>query len=546
MNTSLLAINNMFVRPVSAWQTPSINSVSANITPFSLTSAINSGLPNTSERLTVDSNLTKDSQNDKGKVRRFKSILNNEITIQGTYKNQDKAKPKVQSESSVAIRGDKQEKTALDKELLTANALINQRIVSDITQSPVELNGTKLTFNLAQMVSCQNLDQKMTSSTNCVLPKLNIYDNISGMGENSKLQTSNKEAVISPNHQHRANIQKLESVVQSVEFRKRIVISDNNAASTGDKIKDSEAIAQSSGQKTGKLNHNLKLIQENLPVDKKETFDSPIKYGVIGEKTKISESMAKSQHNKLADIKVFPEVQNENSKKTSDNLSAKSLIQKLDATMLTRPSSQTKGGGSLTLDNRCESASVQQPVLGMEFGKLITTSQTENTTNPSIQTSHGGFLGNINEQIAESIYVGLGQGERYITIQLNPPELGKIFVRLEQHEDEITGLLEVSKAQTKYEIEQVLDQLMRSLTNFGVQVKRLEVQMSNHFEQQPDRNLAGGDLQDSSFQQQHHHEESVADHNSVSEGMTEEVKNSFQDIAEPRPIVSDGSINVLL
>jgi len=60
------------------------------------------------------------------------------------------------------------------------------------------------------------------------------------------------------------------------------------------------------------------------------------------------------------------------------------------------------------------------------------------------------------EQIIESIHSMLSResATRQIIIRLNPPELGKISVQFEQHEDHITGLLKVATLQTRHEVEQ--------------------------------------------------------------------------------------------
>ena len=84
----------------------------------------------------------------------------------------------------------------------------------------------------------------------------------------------------------------------------------------------------------------------------------------------------------------------------------------------------------------------------------------------------------VSEQIQGSIQSSLRQGDQQITIRLNPPELGKVTIKFHEQQDQLTGLLQVSKTQTKYEIQQALPEIIQNLQNMGIQVKKLEVVMS--------------------------------------------------------------------
>jgi len=115
-------------------------------------------------------------------------------------------------------------------------------------------------------------------------------------------------------------------------------------------------------------------------------------------------------------------------------------------------------------------------------------SKMANTASPSdVSTSVG-------KQIQESIHSSLKQGEQQVTIRLNPPELGKVSIKLHEQDGQIIGLLEVSRAQTRAEIQQALPQMIQNLVESGVQVKRLEVLLTNQQEQQSfkDPSLAAG------------------------------------------------------
>ncbi len=83
----------------------------------------------------------------------------------------------------------------------------------------------------------------------------------------------------------------------------------------------------------------------------------------------------------------------------------------------------------------------------------------------------------ISKHITESISSSTIQqgGEKQITIRLNPPELGSVMIRFSEKNSELTGTLQVSKAETKAEIEQALPDIIRSLSESGIQLRRLDV-----------------------------------------------------------------------
>lgn len=90
----------------------------------------------------------------------------------------------------------------------------------------------------------------------------------------------------------------------------------------------------------------------------------------------------------------------------------------------------------------------------------------------------------IKDQILGSIQSSLSNGEREINIRLNPPGLGKVVIKFQEQNAQITGLLEVTETQTRYELEQALPQLIRDLQDSGIEIKRLEVVLAEQTGQQ--------------------------------------------------------------
>ncbi len=174
---------------------------------------------------------------------------------------------------------------------------------------------------------------------------------------------------------------------------------------------------------------------------------------------------------------------------------------------------------------------------------------TVTTDNIQSQTPTSDFSASITEQILESIHSTSSQqaGSQEITIRLNPPELGKVFIKFEEQENQITGLLEVSKAQTRYEVEQALPHIIQNLADCGIQVKRLEVILTDQGEQQPYRDEF---LQDGTFQQNQDFSEGGNPDNHGTIGTNESIigvnSSGYLDSFEPQMQITDNSINILI
>ncbi|MFA5238945.1 MAG: flagellar hook-length control protein FliK [Phycisphaerae bacterium] len=89
----------------------------------------------------------------------------------------------------------------------------------------------------------------------------------------------------------------------------------------------------------------------------------------------------------------------------------------------------------------------------------------------------------VGSQIQESIHSSFQSGNQQIVIRLNPPELGKVDIRFTEQGDNITALLQVDKLQTKDRIQQALPEVIQNLQNAGIQIKRVEVVLTNQQEQ---------------------------------------------------------------
>jgi len=86
-----------------------------------------------------------------------------------------------------------------------------------------------------------------------------------------------------------------------------------------------------------------------------------------------------------------------------------------------------------------------------------------------------GPVQDVGAQILGSVQASLARGDRQILVRLDPPELGSVVVRFQEQGNQVSGVLEVGRDETRREIEQALPQVLRSLQEAGVQVRRLEV-----------------------------------------------------------------------
>ena len=170
------------------------------------------------------------------------------------------------------------------------------------------------------------------------------------------------------------------------------------------------------------------------------------------------------------------------------------------------------------------------------------------TASPPEQALVGSPSPSVGDQILDSVRSSLSRqtGNKQITIQLHPPELGKVSVKFQEQDAQITGTLEVSKAQTRLEVEQALPQIIRNLADSGVEIKRLEVVLS---EDEPSQQQAFKDpsLQDGAYQQHNsaNSDSSPNEHRTLGTYYKLANDGGYQSITELEMLVTDNSINML-
>jgi flagellar hook-length control protein FliK len=159
-----------------------------------------------------------------------------------------------------------------------------------------------------------------------------------------------------------------------------------------------------------------------------------------------------------------------------------SAVQKIDITNIQVSTGHTKSQSDSSSDNKTDSSIDQiashntfaaeqdiSSIANIKVGSQVQQDITEN------------FTANVSKQILESIHSSIAQrgGDKQITVNLNPPELGQVSIKFQEQGTELTGLLEVNKTQTRSEIEQALPQIIRNLSDSGINIKRLEVVLTS-------------------------------------------------------------------
>jgi len=248
---------------------------------------------------------------------------------------------------------------------------------------------------------------------------------------------------------------------------------------------------------------------------------------------------------------------NPNSKETihtGNDIPENQSVQKLNSAAVQVSANQIKDQSTSTSD-KTTSQSFEQ-MLQHNHSETPITEQTSapikstTTTDLPSQESSKDVSADIGKQILESVQRSISQqgAEQQITIRLNPPELGKVLIKFQQHDNELTGLMEVSKNQTRFEIEQTLPQIIRNLVDSGVQIKRLEVMLSN--EQQSGQGTSSNQSLQSGGAHQQYSSNSGTPQNDENTSQSNEWltgNNSYDNLSElQEALITDGSINLLI
>jgi flagellar hook-length control protein FliK len=260
---------------------------------------------------------------------------------------------------------------------------------------------------------------------------------------------------------------------------------------------------------------------------------------------------------------TIPNVSNPSSKEdihTGNDIPENNSVQKLNKAEVQisinqQTSTEKIKDRSISTSNKNANQGSQQ-IFSHNNSHNIITEQTPSATKPTTaantpgQNSSRDVSADIGRQIFESLQKSISQQgvDRQITIRLNPPELGKVFIKFQQHDNELTGLMEVSKNQTRFEIEQTLPHVIRNLADSGIHIKRLEVMLSN--EQQSGQGTSSNQsLQSGGSQQQYSNNPGTSGNDMDAHEGYEWLanNNNYEDLGELQgTLITDSSINLLM
>ncbi|GEM_PF-5851908 len=173
----------------------------------------------------------------------------------------------------------------------------------------------------------------------------------------------------------------------------------------------------------------------------------------------------------------------------------------------------------------------------------IQTAYVQENTPVNITRDTAAYVGN---QIHEAIKSSAEEGRDEITIRLNPPELGRVSIKLQHEQGQITGLLEFSKTQTRVEVENLMPQLVRSLQEAGVMVRRIDIVQT-----QPDNPSFNQSKEHSTGDSSHNHHHNEFNYNqqglgdNVYQGMHSQI--DYQNtLRAGQSAYNDTGVNVLI
>jgi len=571
INASLLAITNMFAESIRSEQTGSLPlrpEVTSDTKPFSLNLANNLERPTTDNDTTNDakSNPTSNQSPDFSGTFCKKAALQTPNEGPGFAGTQSEDKIKAETEGSIRQKRNPAEnpaQLASAQELPITNAARQRRggFAAEINPPQRLLAKAKAGTGQQQKEgeTAANLAQLMNNSC---LNKLTpfLYSNAGRLNAADKQQPRPALGGVAKDLIGQKSGQELMAKVVAIGSQK------TTAAENPAHPRQTDGTAGSASQKTAILNYSFHPVQgkslglssavrrggQRMDTEQK-TMIGPENSAVIAKKLVDSASLVKSTNPPLGGpgrthCKRPSEPLDSSKAKSSDNPELNVTRLQTCLTTVKISTGQNKGGdscspkaGRFATVTSIESAAGGAPSIEFERSSILNqNANMANNTRP-LQDVYK----DISEQITESIQTSLLQADKQITIRLNPPELGQVFVRFQERESEITGLLEVSKAEIRYEIEQALPQIIRTLTDYGVAIKRLDVLLTD----QPEFAQSGQGAES--------YEQGGSDNPPwVRQRWSEAVTGtySYEDFSEPTqkraegPLwrVTNGSINVLI
>ena len=390
-----------------------------------------------------------------------KEIANN--TISNDRKREEFANDKIGKKRSMKKNKKEQnlsEESNLNKNLIIEknhnykqrnNFLIQHVINNKTNASQGKKQPDKVSIYSNKDVKTQKLQNKIIS---------NLYTDKSG-GKESNVFHNIKEK---KNIEGSLNIEKLIHNIKANDKNQKneVVTVKNNILETKENVKNKEV------KDNINLNpNNTNTIKQKYDETKKQTAD-------ITEASKVIQNKVNDIKNKNSRyVSEIKNIQNESTKAEKNEL-IESFSKKINIKESTEKDKViNKPNSNVSKISQIINNTINQTDINNKT-KIEVNHENLNISEKNIKSD---ISTDINKQILESIQNSISrQGiDKQITVQLNPPELGKVIIRFQEQDSQITGHLEVSKPQTRFEVEQALPQIIRNLNDNGIQIRKLEV-----------------------------------------------------------------------
>ncbi len=140
------------------------------------------------------------------------------------------------------------------------------------------------------------------------------------------------------------------------------------------------------------------------------------------------------------------------------------------------------------LAQQLSAAAGQQGVTGAQSLRADNLQAAQSSTSTPLHLARSDMAA---DEVAERVQVMLSKNLKNIDIRLDPPELGRMHIRMNMNSDGATVHFTVANQQARDALEQSMPRLREMLNNQGVQLGDTSVQQQNSGQQQ--RYAAGGD-----------------------------------------------------
>ncbi len=573
MDASILTINSVFAGSTSAHLVPNKSSALSNNTKQAAQTTLkNTVHTNATEKSTANTNAT-EKASDKTYVNAQNKT--NENTSQHS-KPTDAQKPNSEKpqKSGIGNQPAKQNPTpnvALHLNIAQQCLAQHPQNIEQSKAGTAEIAGKKTGDKSAPFLKGLNTDKLAPTTGQTLKPienKTLPVNSTSMIGPKTFPPDTAKQPVtvdIQPNKVENAgDIQpnKAENAGRIQGANKTLFITKDNTSQQGSEALNPKAVIDtdskitapagktafvhtegtSVGQKISTLSIDSLLVQNNPLQSQGKSALSPEISPPITEKPAADEPACLRQTN--PNVQGFSELFYSGNKNQKQNSSGNPAILK---TNITEPPNEQVKNQHVKPDNISNSI----------FERPISSNNIQtNTTSESLKFTGAGNNPNnilprdttdgISRQISESIQNSLHQqtGKQQITVHLNPPELGKVCIKFQEQQNQLTGSLEVNRTQTKHDIEQSLPQIIRNLGDSGIQIKRLDVILTDQTGQQ----FAKGQSPQNEYFQQHYFAGNNNHQNQNKLGTNEWLTNdnSYVDDFETQVQFTENSINMLV